>query len=69
MPPQTLLKVPDVAARLNVSRKTIVNYCEAKIFPNAFKLGESRTSPWRIPQSDVDAYLRQQKRAQTSVKA
>jgi len=50
-----------VASVLNVTVQTIASYCESGVFPKAFKLGDSKTSPWRIPQSDLQAYLKKRR--------
>jgi len=52
-----------VAEKLGVSPQTIHKYCEEGVFPGAFKLGDGRTSPWRIPQKSFEAYLKQRGQA------
>jgi predicted DNA-binding transcriptional regulator AlpA len=59
---ETKLKAHEVADMLGVTVQTVSNYCADGVFPNAFKLGNSKTHPWRIPQSDVDAYLRERRK-------
>lgn len=48
-----LLKVSDVAVRLNVHPKTAERFVRRGIFPNAVMVEGS----YRIPSSDIDAYL------------
>lgn len=49
----TLLKVQELATRLRVKRKTAERMCRRGEFPNALKVN----GDWRVPESDVDAYL------------
>lgn len=44
-----------LAEILDMSPHTVRNYVKAGRFPGAFKMS-SRTSPWLIPESAVDAY-------------
>jgi predicted DNA-binding transcriptional regulator AlpA len=64
---ETNLTAEEVAATLQVTVQTVSNYCKAGVFPNAFKAGPGRTSPWRIPRRDLDLFLKKQKqRAQAA---
>ena len=54
------LTVADVAARLNFHPKTIRSWCARGIFPGAAKWPDNGpTSEWRIPDSDVEALVRE----------
>lgn len=56
-----LLTATEVAEQLNVTERTIANYCDAGVFPGAFKLSDGKTSPWRIPPGDLENYLKKQR--------
>lgn len=58
MDSQHLLTVNEVAARMRVSRGTVSNLLRDRAFPNAFR---ARRSGWRVPASDVEAYLQRQR--------
>lgn len=59
------LYTPDEVAKiLNVTSRAIQKYCQQGRLPGAFKLGPA-TSPWRIPQSALDSFLKKQ-RGQTA---
>jgi len=48
-----LLRTKEVAARLGVTSVTITRWINKGHFPNAYKLGPYRKSPFVIPESDV----------------
>jgi CheY-like chemotaxis protein len=51
-----MLKTKEVARILGVSPRTIQAWLqEGKKFPNAYKAGGGQTSPWLIPEKDVQA--------------
>jgi excisionase family DNA binding protein len=58
---EKLLTAREVADRMGVTVQTVSNLCQAGVFPNAFKVGTGRTSPWRIPAKDFGDYLKQQR--------
>lgn len=48
------LNTTDVATILGVVEKTVIRYCEAGKFPNAYRVKpDAKTSPWLIPSDDV----------------
>lgn len=52
--------VSELVDRLGLHRNTVQNLIREGAFPGAFKIGRT----WRVPQSDVEAYLdRQRKRS------
>lgn len=62
-----LLNISDVARALNVDPWTVrrwakegrFNWTEKGRIVGAFKTGDSRTQPWRIPQSALDRFIRE----------
>lgn len=65
---ETYLTARQVADALSVSPQAVSLMLADGIFPNAVKSGRGgRTSPWRIPQTDLDEIMnKQKKRAQPS---
>jgi hypothetical protein len=53
---ETMLKVPDVAARLNVLTSTVRIWCRSGRFPNAVTEGTLRGPVWLIPESDLTGF-------------
>ncbi len=56
-----LLTIQEVADQLRVSPRHAMVLLKAGNFPNAFKIGTGESSPWRIPISDVDAFMQKNK--------
>ena len=54
-----MLCTQEVATKLKCSDATVRRMCEDGLFPNARRL--RRSSPWQIPESDVDAHLEKTK--------
>ena len=50
-----MLTISDVAKKLVVHPKTAERFARKGYFPNAAKVGRG----WRVPETDVDDYLRQ----------
>jgi excisionase family DNA binding protein len=46
----------DVMIEMQVSKRTMLRWLKAGQFPNAFKIGDGKTSHWRIPRSDVEDF-------------
>ena len=53
---ETMLKVPDVAARLNVLTSTVRIWCRSGRFPNAVTEDTLRGPVWLIPESDLTGF-------------
>ena len=51
---------------LSVGSRTILRWIDWGHFPQAYKMGPARNSGYRIPQSDVDAFLRKIKERQAT---
>ncbi len=49
--------VKEIAAMLNLSRRQVINMIEAGKFPGAYRLTQTRTSPWRVPKTAYQAFL------------
>ena len=74
--PGTLLRIEDVAQALDVDPWTVRRWLAEGRFNwkgkgqmvGAFKIGPSRTHPWRIPQSTLDRFIaeRQKERGQSN---
>lgn len=58
--PEKLLTVDEVADYLRITHRAVQRYCKEGLFPGAFKLSDN-TSDWRIPQSGLDTYLKNQR--------
>jgi len=54
---EIIMTTAEVARKLNVTQTTISVWINSGFFPNAFKLSPKPKSPWRIPKSDVDAFI------------
>jgi excisionase family DNA binding protein len=52
-----MLTVKEVAAVLDAKPRTIQYWVKRGYFPGAYKIGIARNSPYRIPRSDVDAFI------------
>jgi excisionase family DNA binding protein len=59
MTPPQFITIPNVAATLVVSRETVRRMVLAGQFPSAIKVGRD----WRVPQSDLDAYIQRNRLA------
>ncbi|MGD9099512.1 MAG: helix-turn-helix domain-containing protein [Anaerolineae bacterium] len=59
-----LLSSKEAAAIFGVNSRTITRWVHAGYFPEAYKSGPARNSRYRIPQSDVDAFLQKLKERQ-----
>ena len=56
------LTTKQVAQRLGVSKRTVINLLERGRFPSAYKVDpESKNSPWIIPTKEVDAFEHRRK--------
>ena len=53
---ETLMSAREIADRFGVDHSTVLYWIRKGHFPNARKAGPSRTSPYRIPESDVVAF-------------
>lgn len=52
-----LLNLQEVAEKLRVSQRTILRYLRAKKLKGS-KLGGGRTALWRIPEEEVEKFLK-----------
>jgi hypothetical protein len=52
----TMLKVPEVAERLDVLTSTVRIWCRAGRFPNAVTEETLRGPVWLIPESDLNGF-------------
>ncbi len=59
---EQFLTTGEVAEILRVNVWTVKKMLAAGEFKGAFKVSAGLTSPWRIPQSAVDRYIREQKK-------
>ncbi len=59
---EQFLTTDEVAKILRVNVWTVKKMLAAGEFKGAFKVSSGLTSPWRIPQSAVDRYIREQKK-------
>ena len=50
------LSTADVAKRLQVHPTTVQGWIRKGYFPNAYKLGLGKNSPYIIPESDIVAF-------------
>lgn len=53
-----VVRARDIAEAAQVHEVEVTKWCREGRFPRAFKLGDGRTSPWRIPLEDAIAFLR-----------
>ncbi|MEA3341895.1 MAG: helix-turn-helix domain-containing protein [Chloroflexota bacterium] len=60
-----MLSTADVAERLLVHQTTVQGWIRQGHFPNAYKLGPGKNSPYVIPESDVIAFEENRKREAT----
>lgn len=51
----TTLTIREIAERLQVTHATVHRWVKRGYFPNAYRAGPGRTSPYRIPVEDVEA--------------
>lgn len=57
-----LYSIAEVAGKFGASKLTVYRWIWAGHFPNAFKLTPGgRTSPWRIPETDIAAFEEKQR--------
>ena len=62
--PRLVYTVQEGADALREPRKQIGTLCRTRAFPNSYKGGDGgKTSPWRIPVKDVEAFMRERARA------
>jgi len=54
------LTLQEAAHILSITTRTLTKLLEEGKFPGAFKIGDSVNSPWRIPQPDLEAYIKTQ---------
>jgi excisionase family DNA binding protein len=54
-----LLTPREAAERYRVSHATFVRWCQRGDVPGAFQLHGRKSNPWRIPESAVDANIRE----------
>ena len=54
------LTLQEAADKLNITTRTLTKLLEARKFPGAWKVTDSPNSPWRIPETDLDAYIKTQ---------
>ena len=52
-----LLSLQEAARQLRVSQRSVLRYLKAKKL-KGFKLGEGRTSLWRIPEKELDGFIK-----------
>ncbi|MCP4605077.1 MAG: helix-turn-helix domain-containing protein [Proteobacteria bacterium] len=57
------LTAKEVATRLNVTPRAIQDWVRRGYFPNAYKVGPGKTSPYRIPEKDVVAFEENRKQS------
>lgn len=57
-----LLTMEEVAAALQVTKRSVHTYLKANAFPNAFKTSPAPNARWRVPKSDLDAYIARMKK-------
>ena len=60
-----MLSTADVAERLRVHQTTVQGWIRRGYFPNAYKLGPGKNSPYVIPESDVVTFEENRKRQAT----
>ncbi len=60
--PEEYLTTAQVAKILGVSIPSVNLWVKAGDFPNAFRINPRTHSPWRIPRSDVDAFIERRTR-------
>lgn len=53
---ETMLKVPEVAERLDVLTSTVRIWCRGGRFPNAVQEDTLRGPVWLIPESDLNGF-------------
>ena len=53
--------VDQLATRWQVTGRAVRKWIEEGAFPNAYRVGPGRKSPFRIPASDVEEYERKRK--------
>ncbi len=58
-----LLSTAEVAERLGVHRITVQLWIRKGYFPNAYKVGLGKNSPYVIPESDIVAFEEKRRQA------
>jgi len=58
-----LLSTAEVATRLGVHQTTVQLWIRKGHFPNAYKLGLGKNSPYIIPESDIVAFEEKRRQA------
>ena len=64
--PDKLLTTSQAAQRLGVTPKTINDWIDRGLMPNAYKLNGFGKSPYRIPEGDVEAIEQRRRDEQQS---
>jgi excisionase family DNA binding protein len=66
LPVVKFLSTEQIAEILGISKRTVTRMIVAGMFPNCFKAGtgEKYRSPWRVPESDVEEYVKQRQVSQ-----
>jgi predicted DNA-binding transcriptional regulator AlpA len=59
-----ILTTAQVAIMLGVTQATVGNWLKSNLgyFPNAYPLSPQPHSPWRIPKSDVTAFIERRRK-------
>jgi len=59
-----ILTTAQVAKMLGVTPATVNNWLKSDLgyFPNAYPLSPTPKSPWRIPKSDVEAFIQRRRK-------
>lgn len=66
---EKFLTTPEVAELLGVTQACINVWLRAGDFPNAHRINPMRAhSPWRVPRSDVDAFIELRRKARGFIK-
>jgi len=63
MEEEIFLTAPEVARMLGVTSASVNDWTKDGNFPNAYRINPMRPrSAWRIPKSDVDAFIQQRRK-------
>ena len=60
--PDEILTSAQVAKMLGVTQTSISQWLKTGYFPNAYRINPRTRSPWRIPKSDVDAFVEERRK-------
>jgi excisionase family DNA binding protein len=55
------LTVAQIAKLLRVTTRTVNNIIKRGEFPNAYQIPGGRTSPFLVPKSDLEVYLKEKR--------